>query len=148
NMARLASQSSDNSPATRVGRPPTSPHLSPLALWLAVQLLALLLPVLQVPLSDEFPHPIERFALREMLAVQISFAALLFPLLFRSPGSAGCVLFASWPFLFLAGFLASTPLLHIVISGAYLSCWIALLACWRLILRSSRAQLVAAGIVA
>jgi hypothetical protein len=118
----------------------------PLTIWLTLQFLALLLPVLQVPLSDEFPRPIERFALHEMLAVQICFAALLFPLLFRSGASALCTLAASWPFIFLAGFLASVPTARILICGAYLSCWLAFLGCWRLILRSARSQLIAIAV--
>jgi len=118
------------------------PRLAPLAGWLILQLLALLLPVLQLPLSDNFTRPAERLAIEEMLTTQIAFAALLMPVLFSNCSTSLFVIACTWPFIQLAGTLSATPPTRILLATAYLAGWLALLTAWRSILRTTRAQMI------
>ena len=121
-------------------------HIGPLTAWLAIQLALLLLPVLQVPLADQFTRPAERAALEVMLVGQVLFAALLFPWLLRSAGAAVMMAAASWPFIQLAMVLSSADAGTAVWASAYATAWIAALAGWRYVLRKRRHQL--AGVAA
>lgn len=125
-------------------RPPSHP-LSPLPLilWLLIQLLALLLPVLHIPLSDQFPRPIEKVAIEEMLAIQLILSSLLLPLLFRTWRTSLILIASTWPFLQLTAVLSSTPAANALQAGLYLSGWMALLAIWANLLRSDRSCLIA-----
>ena len=111
----------------------------PLALWLAVQGLMLLLAALKIPFSNNFPNPAERMALDEMLVVQIAAAAILAPMLMRDATTAALAAIASWPFTMLAGLLAAEiDPWKIVCPAAVVSLWIAALALWIWILRTQR----------
>ena len=121
-------------------RTPTSPHWPPLALWLALQLVVLLIPVTQTPLTDQFPRPAERQALYVMAAAQLALSALLFPVLFRAPFHAIAVIASTWPLLLLSGLLASAPAARIALAASYISAWLLTLSLWNSHLRSRRAQ--------
>src|ERR1051325_1322831 len=108
----------------RVARISTFSHPLSLLIWLVLQLLVLLLPVLQVQLSDEFPRPAEKLAIEEMVVSQIALSALLFPLLLRDFPSAIVMAATTWPFLLLAGLLSSTPAYPLLEAGAFVSIWI------------------------
>ena len=121
---------------------PTSPHWPPLALWLGLQLLALLIPVTQTPLTDQFPRPPERQALYVMVAAQLALSALLFPLLFRWPANIPAVVASTWPMLLLSGLLASAPAARIALAASYVSAWLITLALWNSLLKSARSRLI------
>jgi hypothetical protein len=115
----------------RISSISTFSHPVSLLIWLALQLLVLLLPVMQVQLSDEFPRPAEKLAAEEMVVAQIAMSALLFAVLIREFASAMVLTAASWPFLLLAGLLSSTASERLVEAGAFISGWIIGLALWR-----------------
>jgi hypothetical protein len=123
---------------------PTFTHLAALLPWLVLQLLALALPTLQVPLSDDFPRPTERVAVQEMVIVQVLSAAMLFPMLRNVPTTIA-VIASTWPFLQLAGMLAGTPAPRLLCATLYLAMWMITLALANSMLRSRRARLRAAA---
>ena len=106
----------------------TFSHPLSLLIWLVLQLLVLLLPVLQVQLSDQFPRPAEKLAADEMVVAQIALSALLFPILLRDFSTAIVLAATTWPFLFLAGLLASTAPHRLLEVGAYILIWMLALA--------------------
>ena len=113
-------------PETKPGfeRVSTFSHPVSLLIWLGLQLLVLLLPVMQVQLSDDFPRPAEKLAAEEMVVAQIAFSALLLPVLIRDFASALVIAATCWPFLLLAGLLSSTPPHRLLEVGAFVSIWI------------------------
>ena len=125
---------------------PTSSHLPPLSLWLAIQLLALLLPTLHIPLSDNFPRPIERVALDEMLIVQITAAALLIPMLFTSASTTLILIAGTWPFLQLAAMLSATNSQRLLLAALYLAAWMTTLAFINAALHGTRTRMRAVAL--
>ncbi|HEV8292552.1 MAG TPA: hypothetical protein VGP94_11545 [Tepidisphaeraceae bacterium] len=117
--------------SSRFNRISTFSHPLSLLIWLALQLLVLLLPVMQVRLSDEFPRPAEKLAAEEMVVAQIALTALLLSVLIRDFASALVIAATSWPFLFLAGLLSSTPPYRLLEAGAFISIWIIALGVFR-----------------
>jgi len=112
-----------------------------LALWLAIQLLALLLAAIRTPYSNHFPQPPEQMALEEMLIVQITAAALLFPLLMGNAATGTAAVIVSWPLTLLAGFLsAQVNALKIVCPAALVSLWMGGLGIWLYILPTQRTR--------
>jgi len=109
---------------SRLNRISTFSHPSSLLVWLALQLSVLLLPVMQVQLSDEFPRPAESLAADEMVVAQIALSALLFSFLLRDLTAAAVMAATTWPFLLLAGLLSSTAPHHLIEAGAFISLWI------------------------
>ena len=65
-----------------------------------------------------------------MIAGQVALAALLAPLLSRSPATLVVVVAACWPGLLLAGGLAATPLSATLLSGLVVTAWIVSLFVW------------------
>lgn len=120
---------------------PTFSHLGPLAVWVGVQLFALGLAALQVPLADEMPRPVEGVAMGEMVIVQVSAAGMLFPVLFRNVGTTAALVASTWPFLQLASMLSGTPGGRVVSVGTYVAMWMVALALFNSVLRSERARL-------
>jgi hypothetical protein len=119
-----------------------------LALWLLVQLAVLALAAGRVSLSARFPEPAEQAATMEMLVAQIALACLLFPALFRT-GSHWLLATASvWIMLRLAALLGGESTTGVYAAASYVTCWLATLAIWRLVLRSERWQLIAAAAAA
>lgn len=109
---------------------PAPPISLPIILWIVPQLAALALSAGQVPLSAGFVRPAERAALHVMLAAQVTTAALLFPILLRSIGSAACVIALGWAYVLLAAFLATAPTASMLMGGLHVSLWLAALAPW------------------
>ncbi len=108
----------------RFARLSTFSHPVSLLVWLAIQLLVLLLGAMQVPLSEQFPRPAERLAAIEMLVAQIALGALLFPILMPNTAAVLVMAAATWPFLLLAGILSSTPIAHLLQAAAFVSLWL------------------------
>ncbi len=131
-----------------VASPLSSPGLSarPLFLWLAIQLLALLVPALRVPLAAKYPSPAELSAVAVMLAAQVGAGSLLFPTLMSGRRTAAAVIATVWPFQTLAALLAAVPPSHVVLPGAYVTAWLASLALWRAALPSASARLWGVGV--
>ena len=102
----------------------TFSHPVSLLIWLILQLLILLIPVTQLPLSEEFTRPAEKLAIEEMLVAQIALSALLAPILLPTAASVLVIAAATWPFLQLAGVLSSTPPYHVIESAGFVSIWI------------------------
>ncbi len=102
----------------------TFSHPVALLVWVGIQLGVLLLGVMQVPLSEEFPRPAEKMAATEMVVAQIAFGALLFPILMPTAGAVMVMVGATWPFLLLAGVLSSSPPYRMLEVGAFISVWI------------------------
>lgn len=113
-----------------------------LLVWLLLQLLTILIPITQLPLSDKFPSPAERLAIDEMVIVQISLSALLFPMLVTSLSASLIIIASSWPFVLLAGVLSATPQVRTLAAGVYLTIWLLALACWSFVLTNRRARLI------
>jgi hypothetical protein len=117
-------------------------HAAPLFAWLALQMLALLAGGFRVPLSARFPAPEEQMALHEMLVVQVVGSALLFPTLFPTLAT-GILAVAAVPVMtLLAAILASrAPDRTLLAVAVYTSLWVAGLAVWAQLLRTTRAKL-------
>lgn len=111
-----------------------------LLLWLGIQLLALLVPAIRLPLAVKYPEPQELLAVAIMLAVQVGAASLLFPILMADSRTAAVVIATAWPFQMLAAALAATPPARVVGPGAYVTAWLASLALWRAMLRRDDAR--------
>jgi hypothetical protein len=106
-----------------IARFSTFSHPLSLLIWLGLQLLVLLLPVMQVQLSEDFPRPAEKLAAVEMVVAQIALSALLFPILLQNFATAMVMAATTWPFLLLAGLLSSTPSYRSLEAGAFISIW-------------------------
>jgi hypothetical protein len=109
------------SPLIRIS---TLSHPLALLIWLALQLLVLLLPVMQVQLSDEFPRPAEKLAAEEIVVAQVALSSLLFSVLVRDFSAAVVMAATTWPFLLLAGLLSSTPPYRLLETSAFISMWL------------------------
>jgi hypothetical protein len=109
-------------------RPP-SPSIR-LLVWLLVQIGALMLAALRVPLWAHAPAGGEFLALQVLGTTQILAGALLSPLLVRDWRSAAMAIATVWPMLLLAGFLASADLGSTAWVGTYVSAWLLVLAVW------------------
>jgi len=128
-------------------RPATfSRSLASLGLWLIIQLAALLLPMTQLRLADQYPRPPERLALAQMLTIQIVFSAMLFPLLMPSRQATVLVILSTLPMIQLAGMLAAQPPATILAGAAYVSIWLACLGLGSAALRYRKARLWAVAV--
>ncbi|HEV8604411.1 MAG TPA: hypothetical protein VGQ99_03540 [Tepidisphaeraceae bacterium] len=107
-----------------ISRFTTFSHPGSLLIWLGLQLLVLLLPVMQVPLSEEFPRPGEKLAVEEMVVAQIALSALLLPVLMPSPAAVMVMAATTGPFLQLAGVLSSSPPYRLIEVSGFVSTWI------------------------
>ena len=117
--------------------------VGPAFVWLAIQLGALTLSAARVPFSatKRFPQPGELLALWVMLFVQVTFSALLFPLLMRTFTTGVMTVVSALPFTIVAGFLAGDwDRIQMAAMCGYLTAWLVGLGLWRSVLRSPRAQ--------
>src|SRR5215213_7298770 len=116
-------------PSPVPSRPP--PSTAPLLLWLLIQLGAILLVVLRVPLAARYPEPAERLAPHLLLAVQIITAGMLFPFLLRDWRTAVQVVATAIPFQLAAGYLAGLEPRAMLPAIALVLSWIVVLAVWQ-----------------
>jgi hypothetical protein len=121
------------------------PHGLALVCWLGLQLAALALAALGVPLSDPFPRPPESLALHEMLAVQTIAAAMLAPRLLITWRGWVSSAAAALPFLVLAAILAARLDRTALWAGIYLTLWLATLWIWQQAARHENGRNWAAG---
>jgi hypothetical protein len=114
----------------------------PLLLWLAIQLGAILLAALRVPLAAAYPEPAERLAVHVLLAVQVIAAGMLFPLLLRDWRSTLQTIATAVPFQFAACYLAGFDARAMAPAITFVLSWIVVLAMWAATLGSRRATMV------
>jgi hypothetical protein len=112
-------------------QPARSSLTAPLAVWLAVQLIALALAAFRVPLSAHFIAPGEALAVHEMLVVQFAISAMLFPFLLRDARHLLVMMLTAAPMIQLAAMLAGTPTVRAVGTWTCLGMWLAALTLWR-----------------
>jgi hypothetical protein len=133
---------------TETAPPPSPPAPSPtvrLAVWLGLQLLVLLIPITQTPLSDKFPRPAERQALDELLIAQVILAAAFSPFLFRSWTATLVLVAATWPLQQLAGMLSAYPPSRVLEGSAYATLWILVVAGWQWVAGGEKGKNVVAA---
>jgi hypothetical protein len=117
-----------------------------LALWMALQLLALGLAAGRVPLSGRFPQPVEGQAAAEMVVMQVCAAGFLFPSLFRDFSQWVLAAASIWPMLKLASLLGGEPAANVYAAATYVTLWLATLAVWRSIFKTERLQMMAVSV--
>ena len=120
----------------------------PLLFWLLIQVGALTLAAGRVPLAARYPIAGERYALDLLLAVQVGFAAMLFPWLLRDLSTAVMAIASCWPALALAVMLSSLKPGTLVIAGGYLTLWLASLTAWRFALANEKSQMIGTAVAA
>jgi hypothetical protein len=120
--------------------------VAPVLFWSAMQIFALLISINQIQLWARMPHPTENYAMQIMLAMQIGFAAMLFPWLMRNGRSTAFIFLTSALFVQLAGMLGNETGGAIGWSIAQLWMWLIALATWRVMLVTSRMQMLGVAV--
>ena len=128
------------------GQPESPPTTAPLLLWLVVQLCAILLAALRVPLAAVYPEPAERLAPHLLLGVQVVAAGMLFPFLLRDRQAAVQVMATAIPFQLAAGYLGGFTAREMLPAIAFGLTWILVLAIWRRALPAPSAQLIGTSV--
>lgn len=124
----------------------TRSPFGPLIAWALPQLAALILVANQIPWlpAKAMPRPAEVAALRVMLVVQFTSAALLLPLIFRDLTTTIFVLLLAGPMTLLSSFLSGEGAKwKMVYAVGCVELWLITLACWTTVFRSRRALAVA-----
>jgi hypothetical protein len=126
---------------------PAPPSIAlPLFLWLLIQLFALMLAAARVPLTAGLGPTPEELSLRELLAIDLISAGMLFPFLLRT-WSATLVLVASCaPFMCAAGLFSGSSTGALLAGWSYLALWLVALRVWYVAL-PSRAHLCAVAVL-
>ena len=127
---------------------PAHPPTGPLILWLLIQLAALSLAALRIPLAAKYPRPEEMYATHVLLAAQVAASALLFPYLLRDAQASIAMIAAAWPFAAAAAGLSGLSLSRAAAGEAFVCTWLLALALWRGALQSERARLGAVAVAA
>jgi hypothetical protein len=117
---------------------------APLLLWLTIQLGAILLAVLRVPLAAVYVEPPERLAPQLMLTMQVVIVGMLFPFLLRDWRLALQVTATALPFQLAAAYLGGLAAREILSAMAFMATWTLTLTVWRASLRSRTAELAGA----
>jgi hypothetical protein len=123
-----------------------SPSTAPLLLWLLVQLGAIVIAVLRVPLAAAYPEPAERLAPHLLLAVQVIAAGILFPFLLRDWRTAAQVVATAVPFQLASAYLAGVGARGMLPAMTFVLSWIVVLAVWRPCLTLHRMRALAISI--
>jgi hypothetical protein len=114
------------------GTPPkideTQIHAAPITAWLLVQIGALTLAALRVPLAAQYPPLGEFQAVGVLLAVQFAALALLFPWLLRNWRTTLVAVAAAWVMLACAAALAAWSFAEILPAAVFLTAWIGVFA--------------------
>ena len=104
---------------------PQDESLTPsVAIWLAVQLAALIASAARVPLWARFTQPGEDLALQVMLATQICAAALLAPIVLSTWPRSLCAIALSIVFIQLSAMLAAADRKDVVLGAGYTASWL------------------------
>jgi hypothetical protein len=127
---------------------PTAVSAGPLLLWFVVQLAALLLSALRVPLAAQFPQPAEFEAVRVLLAMQFAWVAIIFPMLLINWRMTVLAVASAWVMLALAAGLSALTLTLVLPAAGYLSAWMIVLWTLRAALVGAGQQMFAAAVMA
>jgi hypothetical protein len=127
---------------------PAGPATGPVLLWLLIQLAALSLATLRIPLAAKYPQPGELLATHVMLAAQVAASALVFPYLMRDWRTAAAVIAAAWPFAASASVLSALPPGAAALGELYVTLWLVALALWSAVLRGPRSRAYGVAIAA
>jgi hypothetical protein len=92
-------------------------------IWILIQLIALGLGAMGIPLWPNHPVPRESLSIQEMTIIQIAVVAMVFPLVLANFWTAVAVIAMVWPFQQFAGLLSNTPQKYLILSGSYVSLW-------------------------
>lgn len=98
--------------------------LAPIAVWLLVQLGALLIAVFRVPLAAQYPQPAEFQAVQVMQAAQFSVLALTFPWLLQTWRQALAVTTSGFAMILAASALAAWKTSEILPACVFLAAWV------------------------
>lgn len=112
-------------PSTGQGASHFAPLTVPVTAFILVQLGALALAVLRVPLMAKYPVASERLAAYFVLAAQVAAISAMFPLLARNWRTAVAVGAAGAPLLVLGCALSSIPPAHGLAAGLFVAAWLA-----------------------
>lgn len=112
--------------------------MGPVLLWMLIQLAALVLAALRIPLAAKYPQPAESLAVHVLMAAQIGSSALLFPYLMRDWRTVLALMSTTWPFLAAAAALSAVEMTRTAVAAAYVSAWLLGLALWRVALDDDR----------
>ncbi len=135
-MSYAAGQMSEPIVRASADRGGTGSLFAPLALWLGVQLCALLLGAMQVRFSEGFIRPPEHAAMTEMLIAQIGGAAMLLAFLFRRWEQVVVLPCLTLPCTQLAGVLSATGAAKVGWVAVYTCLWVLMAGMWGLMVRS------------
>jgi hypothetical protein len=113
----------DESPGLRMETAAPS-RFAIFSLWLVLQVGALTIAALRIPLSADHPRPAESIALQLLLITQICASSVFGPILFRGWPTLFTLMVVSYPFCFLAGFLSFAPVVVTVKACVYLTVWL------------------------
>jgi hypothetical protein len=127
---------------------PPGPATGPVLLWLLVQLAALSLAALRIPLAAKYPQPAELLATHVMLVAQVAAAALLFPRLMPDWRTAAGVIVTAWPFAVAASALSAASVGATARGEAYVTAWLVALALWSAALPGPRSRLYGVSVAA
>ncbi len=116
---------------------------TPIFLWLFIQVSALSLITISIPLWSRHSSPREFSAFSVMFLTQICAATALFPQLLPNRSTAFIVALFPWPFLQLAAILFSTPQYTVLATSVYVTFWITSLFAVTSILKSRQSISIA-----
>jgi hypothetical protein len=125
-------------PAPHDSGPPAS--TARLVVWLAAQLLILIIAAARVPLAARYPEPAEQLAPQLLLCGQAIVASLLFPWLLRDFRTTAQMLATALPFQLATVFLSGIPIRELAPAIGYVDAFSGALAIWSPLLRSNLAQ--------
>jgi len=131
---------------SRVGN--NLPMAAAMLTWLGVQLAALGLCSMRIPLWAKSSRATEQLSLIVMLATQTAVASLLFPILLQNIRSTIIAIAVACPMAELASFLADISVRQFAVCEIYVSIWLVTLYLWARVLRNSSNQLVGTAIAA
>jgi hypothetical protein len=117
-----------------------------MAVWVVVQLLALVVAASDVSLWARAVEPTSNLALPIVLIVQLVFASLLAPMLFRNWVGGAALIAAAVPFACLAGMLSAAPVTQVLRSAVLAAAWMIIVASWTLRATSPAAKAVVSSV--
>jgi hypothetical protein len=106
----------------------TNTSSGPLALWLGIQLVIVVLCAARVPLAAQLAAPSDQLTPHLLLAVQVVASSLLFPFFFRDVRSAVQILSSAIPFQLAAAYLAGLGVKDVFHAAGFVQAWLVTLA--------------------
>jgi hypothetical protein len=120
-----------------------SSFAKPLIVWIVIQLIAIILSAIHIRLWATAPRATETLALDELLFAQFLISSLLFPFLCRTWQSTTAMILTSLPMIAFAATLAGIGDSICIACWLNLSIWLLGLLCFRRLLPTPAAELIA-----